>query len=65
MQSYARDHEEDENLHAYFETYHNTFQVPSPCFNSLLNEKQAEPNETEALRSYGNALSMQICENYT
>lgn len=50
---------------AYFETYHNTFQVPSPCFNSLLNEKQAEPNETEALRSYGNALSMQICENYT
>ena len=47
------------------ETYHNTFQVPSPCFNSLLNEKQAEPNETEALRSYGNALSMQICENYT
>ena len=31
---------------AYFETYHNTFQVPSPCFNSLLNEKQAEPNHS-------------------
>ena len=64
MQSYASDHEEDERwdittYKAYFENYHNTFQVPAACFNSLLNEKQgSEPNEIEALRSYENALSM-------
>ena len=64
MQSYASDHEEDERwdittYKAYFENYHNTFQVPAACFNSLLNEKQgSEPNEIEALRSYENAFSM-------
>ena len=30
---------------AYFETYHNTFQVPSPCFNSLLNESKLNPTK--------------------
>lgn len=54
MQSYASDHEEDERwdittYKAYFENYHNTFQVPAACFNSLLNEKQgSEPNEISA-----------------